>query len=182
MWEGNVFSLEHYIKDQASDKTKIKALGWAGYITLPTQAIHALWYHVGRGETGGRSGERSRAAPAPGPNNVPYKVYKNCRGLLKLFWKLLGAAWITQSIPTSRSSAVISFTRKEKDSHAFNQFRGIDLLNMEGKISFSVLARRMINYLLAATPLKPEGRCAQVPWLCGAVCSSLGANPNSQVQ
>lgn len=171
MWGRNISSLEHYIKDKASEKTKIKtleALRLHDRAHLSHPRPMTLCGQRWNSETGAWSGEWSGAAPAP--------------GLLKLLWKHLGAAWITQSIPTSRSDAVISFTQQEKDPQAFNQFRGIDLLNIKGKISFSGLATRMINYLLAATSVTPEGRCAQVPWLCGAVCSSLGANPNSQVQ
>lgn len=61
----------------------------------------------------------------------------------------MGVAWKTESIPTAWSRAITTFIPKEKDSHDISQFKGIALLNVEGKIFFSVVAKRMTNYLLA---------------------------------
>ena len=33
--------------------------------------------------------KKARAASAPGPNGVPYKVYKNCQRLTRHLWKLI---------------------------------------------------------------------------------------------
>lgn len=56
-----------------------------------------------------------------------------------------------RSTPLAWSKAVTTFIPKEEDSHNINQFRGIALLNVEGKIFFSVMAKRMTSYLLANT-------------------------------
>ena len=34
-----------------------------------------------------------RTSAAPGPNGVPYTVYKRCPGILKLLWKVLRTIW-----------------------------------------------------------------------------------------
>lgn len=36
---------------------------------------------------------QAKAASAPGPNGVPYRVYKYAPGVLKYLWKLTKVAW-----------------------------------------------------------------------------------------
>ena len=33
--------------------------------------------------------KKARAASAPGPNSIPYRVYKNCPNLAKQLWRLI---------------------------------------------------------------------------------------------
>ncbi len=82
------------------------------------------------------------------------------------------SAWKTQSIPPAWSRAVTTFIPKEKDSRNINQFRGIALLNVEGKIFFSVMAKRMTNFLLAN-----NSRLSQ---LRGALSYDLGTDTVSK--
>ncbi|XDV11573.1 hypothetical protein PO909_000474, partial [Leuciscus waleckii] len=43
--------------------------------------------------------KRARTASAPGPNGVPYRLYKNAPGVLKYLWKLMKVAWEKGIIP-----------------------------------------------------------------------------------
>ncbi|XP_077060725.1 cadherin-like protein 26 [Siphateles boraxobius] len=42
---------------------------------------------------------RARSASAPGPNGVPYKVYKNAPDVLRFLWRLMRTAWQKKIIP-----------------------------------------------------------------------------------
>ncbi|KAJ7998144.1 hypothetical protein DPEC_G00219550 [Dallia pectoralis] len=55
--------------------------------------------------------------------------------------------WQKQAIPTAWRRAGSILIPKEKDSVEISQFRQISLLNVEGKIFFSVVARRLTAYL-----------------------------------
>ena len=90
---------------------------------------------------------RARAASAPGPNGVPYRLYKNAPDVLRFLWKLMRVVWQKMEIPTSWRRAGGILIPKEKDSSEIGQFRQISLLNVEGKIFFSVVAHRMAGYL-----------------------------------
>ena len=92
--------------------------------------------------------KKYRSCSAPGPNGIPYRVYKQCPSLLKKLWQLLKVIWRKGSVPTEWQKAEGIFTPKEKDSKDVTQFRTISLLNVEGKIFFSVLSRRLTSYLL----------------------------------
>ncbi|KAL1277462.1 hypothetical protein QQF64_024135 [Cirrhinus molitorella] len=91
--------------------------------------------------------KRARTASAPGPNGVPYRLYKNAPGVLKYLWKLMKVAWEKGIIPKAWRRAGGILIPKEKNSSTIDQFRQISLLNVEGKIFFSVVAQRISVFL-----------------------------------
>ncbi len=42
---------------------------------------------------------RARAASVPGPNGVPYKLYKNAPDVLRFLWRLMRIVWQKEVIP-----------------------------------------------------------------------------------
>ncbi|KAK0135439.1 Retrovirus-related Pol polyprotein from type-1 retrotransposable element R2 [Merluccius polli] len=91
--------------------------------------------------------KHARSSSAPGPSGIPYKVYKKCPGLLRRVWKLMRVIWSKGVVPTSWRRAEGCFVPKERGSSQISQFRTISFLSVEGKIFFSVLARRMSTYM-----------------------------------
>ena len=61
------------------------------------------------------------------------------------------------------------FTPKELDSTAVNQFRPISVLNVEGKVFFSVLARRLANFLQANGYVDSSIQKAGIPGFPGCL-------------
>lgn len=92
---------------------------------------------------------KARSSSAPGPSGIPYKVYKNCPLLLRQLWKIIRVIWRRGKVAQQWRFAEGVWIPKEKDSKKINQFRIISLLNVEGKIFFSIVARRLTNFLLA---------------------------------
>lgn len=90
---------------------------------------------------------RTRAASAPGPNGVPYKLYKNTPDVLQLLWRLMRIMWQKGIIPKAWRRAGGVLIPKEKDATDISQFQQISLLNVEGKIFFSITAQRLSTYL-----------------------------------
>lgn len=82
-------------------------------------------------------------------NGLPYKLYKSCPQVVRILWRLMRTAWKNQQVPAEWQQGIGVFIPKEQDSCSISQFRNIDLLNVEGKIFFSILARRMTNFLMA---------------------------------
>lgn len=60
--------------------------------------------------------DKARPSSAPGPNGVPYKLYKNCPKVLELLWYLMRTAWEKQRIPSEWERAVAVFIPKEVNS------------------------------------------------------------------
>lgn len=124
--------------------------------------------------------EQARPASAAGPTGIPYKVYKNCPMVLKLLWKMTGAAWKSKAIPPAWNKAVTTFIPKDKESHNISQFRGIALLNVEGKIFFSVMAKQMTSCHLAKNYIDTSCQKTGVPGFLG--CIELSAMIWEQIQ
>lgn len=91
---------------------------------------------------------KARSSSAPGPSGIPYKVYKNCPLLLRRLWKIIRVIWRRGKVAQQWRFAEGVWIPKEKDSKKINQFRIISLLSVEGKIFFSIVARRLTNFLL----------------------------------
>lgn len=78
--------------------------------------------------------KRTGAGSAPGPNGIPYKVYKQCERLRRRLWKLLKAVWRRNRLPDDWLIAEGCFIPKEENSLSMKQFHTISFLNVEGKI------------------------------------------------
>lgn len=90
---------------------------------------------------------RARAASAPGPNGLPYKLNKNAPDVLCFLWRLMRMVWRKETIPKAWRRAGGVLIPKEKDATDINQFRPISLLIVEGKIVFIIIAQRLSTYL-----------------------------------
>ena len=87
-----------------------------------------------------------RNASAPGLNGIPYKVYKKCpkinKFLFKFFFSCVNKGII---IPLQWRSAKKIYIPGVNlpTAHNISDFRPIALLNMEGKLFFSLVSRRL---------------------------------------
>ena len=91
--------------------------------------------------------EKARAKSSPGPNGVPYMLYKKCPKVLEWLHKVIISAWRNLRISGQWMKADGVYIPKEQGSTNIGQFRPISLLNVEGKIFFSVMAARLTKYL-----------------------------------
>ena len=82
---------------------------------------------------------KARAGSAPGPNGIPYKVYKMCDRLLKI--QIVKVHWQPKRLAPCNMSSEGIFIPKEENSSTKEQFRTVSLLNVEIKIPLAVLSR-----------------------------------------
>ncbi len=139
--------LEAYLKQNHTDSQR------CGLINLPPDMppIHSPEHQLNisppKWSEVERIVRRARAASSPGPNGVPYRLYKNSPEVLRFLWRMMKVVWQKQAIPNAWRRAGGILIPKEKDSVDISQFRQISLLNVEGKIFFSVVAHRLAVYL-----------------------------------
>ncbi|XP_072047083.1 uncharacterized protein [Amphiura filiformis] len=112
---------------------------------------------------------KARSASAPGPNGVPYKVYKKCGELRKFLWRLLRVVWRQDVVPLSWSTAEGVYIPKEECSNTLSQFRPISLLNVEGKIMFGILAERISSFVLENGFVNTSVQKAGIPGFPGCL-------------
>ena len=92
---------------------------------------------------------KARNRSAPGPNGVPYLLYKRYPKTLYLLHSLIQRAWSSATVDDEWKKAEGIYIPKEKDSKGLNQFRPISLLNVEGKIFFSIMTSRLTEFVMS---------------------------------
>lgn len=93
--------------------------------------------------------EKARAGSTPGPSGTSFKIYKNCPQLLKRLSKLLRTLWQKRQEPKVWTHAEGRFVPKGQNSAGLEEFQEISLLDVEGKIFWSIVAKRLISNLLS---------------------------------
>ena len=90
-----------------------------------------------------------RNASAPGLNGIPYKVYKRCSKISKFLFKIFQACFKRSEIPIQwRSAQVIHIPKVSNLSeNKLSDFCPIALLNVEGKLFFSLVSKRLETHL-----------------------------------
>ena len=171
--------LEQHIKDQLSDNLRAKPLGSPGHVPRPPEPSTEFDTSPPRWAEVKQAIERARAASAPGPNGVPYKVFKNCPGLLKALWRLMVAVWKAESIPPSWCKAVTTFIPKPQSvqRHRSAQRGGENLFLCLGQTDDELPPGEQVR-----RHQLPEGRRSRIPWLRGTFSGDLGTNPGSQTK
>ena len=84
---------------------------------------------------------------SPGNDGVSYKVYKKCPRLRNSLFMLLRNMWGKKSVAKRWEMAEGIYLPKEVKSETLGQFRPISLLNIDGKIMFGIIAKRIISFV-----------------------------------
>ena len=77
--------------------------------------------------------------------------------------------WTKQTIPKAWRRAGGVVIPKEKDASNIDQFRQINLLNVEGKVFFSIVAKRMTTYLKQKNLIDTAVQKAGIPGFSGCL-------------
>ena len=112
---------------------------------------------------------KTRSKSAPGPNGVPYLVYKRCPGVAKLLCNYLRLLWRRNKISNAWREAEGIFIPKEDGASTVDKFRTISLLNVEGKLFFSMKADRITGFLTDSGYIDPAIQKGGIPGVSGCL-------------
>ena len=112
---------------------------------------------------------KARTKSAPGPNGVPYKLYKNCPGVARILFEYIKGLWRKNKIPPSWRRANGTLIPKENGATSIEKFRTISLLNVEGKIFFKLKADKITKYMLQNQYIDTNIQKGGVPGVSGCL-------------
>ena len=112
---------------------------------------------------------RAKGASAAGQNGLSFKFFKQCPSALKELWRILKVFWRREMVPQSWCRAEGVYIPKEKNAKTLGQFRPISLLNVDGKIFFGVLARRLTEFVMANGLIDASIQKAGIPGFPGCL-------------
>ena len=92
---------------------------------------------------------KARSKSAPGPNGIPYKVYKKCPGVARVLWLYLRGIWKKNIIISSWRKAEGVFIPKENGATSVDKYRTISLSNVEGKLYLGLKADKLLSFILS---------------------------------
>ncbi len=138
--------LQENIRTQYSDPVRNKPLDSPGYVPRPSEP--SVLFNV-----------------SPPKFSEVRQVIQRARSA----WTLMRITWTKQTIPSEWQRAVAVPIPKQQDAKTIEQFRSIALLNVEGKIFFSVMARRMTTYITENNYIDSSCQKAGIPGFPGCV-------------
>ena len=112
---------------------------------------------------------KARAGSAEGPNGLSYKLFKRCPGVLKILWRILKVLWRRSIVPEEWAKAEGVYIPKEQGSTEIDQFRPISLLNVDGKVFFGVLAKRLTHFVMSNGFIDVSVQKAGIPGFPGCL-------------
>ena len=112
---------------------------------------------------------KTRTKSAPGPNGVPYRVYKRCPKVARLLWEYLRNLWERNEISNSWRKAEGIFIPKEEGASSVEKFRTISLLNVEGKIFFALKSERILDFVIENNYIDTSIQKGGVPGMSGCL-------------
>ena len=113
--------------------------------------------------------QRAKATSAPGQNGLSFKFFKKCPSALRELWRILRVLWRREIVPQSWCRAEGVYIPKEQNATKLGQFRPISLLNVDGKIFFGVVARRITDFVMANGFINCSVQKAGVPGFPGCL-------------
>ena len=143
--------LDEYVHEVASDPERDKELGdLPGLPDVPSGTPVRLSNRSFSGSHFKGILKRKKSASKPGPNKIPYKVYKKCPQLARFLLLILNQAFQRGHIPLCwRVNDGIMIPKVEAPvSSEIGDYRQIALLNVEGKLFWSLVADRLYKYLI----------------------------------
>ena len=93
-----------------------------------------------------------RNKSSPGINAIPYKVYKKCTQLSSFLFNIFISCLKHEVVPLQWRYAMEFFIPKTKPPSPSNikDFRPIALLNVEGKLFFSLISKRLEQHIISS--------------------------------
>ena len=112
---------------------------------------------------------KTRNKSSPGPNGVPYLVYKRCPGVARQLYSYLKGMWRKNIISRTWRKAEGIFIPKVENAKEVGKFRTISLLNVEGKLFFALKAERMTEYCMKNKFIDSSIQKGGVPGVSGCM-------------
>ena len=95
---------------------------------------------------------------APGPDGIPAEICKSIKALAEQLHKLLAHIWEKEDVSQQFKDAnVVTIWKRKGSKSDCNNYRGISLLAIAGKILGKVLLKRLTSTIIE--PVLPESQC-----------------------
>ena len=113
--------------------------------------------------------KKARTKSAPGPNGIPYKLYKKCPEVARLMFNYIRGLWKKNKIPETWRKAEGVLIPKEDKATKIDRYRTISLLNVEGKIFWKLKANKITEYIMKNQFIDSSIQKGGIPEVSGCI-------------
>ncbi|CAG9562382.1 unnamed protein product [Danaus chrysippus] len=113
--------------------------------------------------------KRKSSKSTPGPDGIPYIVFKKCPSVRKHLLNIYGKIWSRKQIPECFGKAIFVLIPKKDPVTDPKDTRPIALTNTISKIFFSVLQTRMTRFMLSNKYFRPNHQKGFLPGISGCL-------------
>ncbi|CAG9575311.1 unnamed protein product [Danaus chrysippus] len=113
--------------------------------------------------------KRKSSKSAPGPDGIPYIVFKKCASVRKHLLNIYGKIWSRKQIPECFGKAIFVLIPKKDRVTDPKDTRPIALTNTISKIFFSVLQTRMTRFMLSNNYFRANHQKGFLPGISGCL-------------
>ena len=95
---------------------------------------------------------------ATGPDGIPAEIWKSSEALTEQLYNLLAHIWKKEDVPQQfKDTNIVTIWKRKESKSDCNNYRGISLLAIAGKILGKVLLKRLATTIIE--PVLPESQC-----------------------
>jgi len=138
---------EKFFRNEYSDKDRgVIFENLKGMPDIPTPAKRFVMEDLDW-ESFQRKLRSRRNKSSPGPNGVPYLVYKRCPRIAFIVFRILSSLWKDKRVPLQWRVGEAILIPKTEDLSNPSLFRNITKTNTSGKLNMGLLADKMLEYM-----------------------------------
>lgn len=113
--------------------------------------------------------KKKSSKAAPGPDGIPYIVYKKCPSVRKHLVKIYNKIWSRKEIPVAFGEAAFVLIPKKDVVTNPKDTRPIALTNTISKIFFSLLQFKISNFMIKNSYFRPNHQKGFLPGISGCL-------------
>ena len=113
--------------------------------------------------------KRKSNRSSPGLNGIPYLVYKKCPDIRRFLYWIFRRVWKEHTVPQSWKVGRQVLIPKSNDTSKPGLMRPITVLNVEGRLFFTLYQQRLCSFMIANHYMKAQVQKAFLPGVAGCV-------------
>ena len=137
---------ESFFEERYSDSNRTEKVNFPDFLDIPPRPSHPFTVTAPPAAVFENYIKSRRNKSSPGPDGIPYVIYKKCPSIRKLLIRLLQCIWSKGQIPYFEKLA-LKILLPKTTSTAIKDFRDITLFNTSLKALTGVWGRRLCEFM-----------------------------------
>ena len=159
---------ESFFEERYSDQYRTEKVNFPEFLDIPQRPSHPFIVSAPPAIVFENYIKSRRNKSSPGPDGIPYVIYKKCHNTRKLLIRLLQCIWNEGQIPYFEKLA-LKILLPKTTSTAIKDFRDITLFNTSLKALTGVWGRRLCEFMTKNSYIDTTLQKGFIPRIAGCI-------------